>query len=107
MIQKLSDGCLFIGLSDFEVLGKELQHVNETLQENPGQHVILDFSRVRMLTSPNLSNLMILRNLLEENGQTLILCNVSFQIKCVFTACGLREIFHFAEDKHSAMEMLV
>ncbi len=106
MIHELSDECLFVGLTDYAMLGKELKTVNETLRENPNRDVIMDFSKVYMLTSSNLSNLMILRRLLEENGRRLVLCNVSFQIKCEFTVCGLREIFDFADDKFEALAVL-
>jgi anti-anti-sigma regulatory factor len=106
MSHELSDKCLFVGLTSYETLGKELQTVNVTARENPNRDVVMDFSKVHMLTSSNLSNLMILHKLLEENDRRLILCNVSFQIKCEFTVCGLRELFHFAEDKFEAMTAL-
>jgi len=106
MIHELSDECLFVGLTGCEVLSKELRHVNETLEENSRRHVIMDLSRIRMLTSSHISNLMLLHNMLEQNGYKLILCHVSFQVKCEFTVCGLRDMFHFAEDKYEAMEKL-
>ena len=106
MIHELSDDCLFVGLTDYATLGKELRHINDVLESNPDHNVIMDFSKVQMLTSSNLSNLMILHNLLQNSGHQLILCNVSFQVKCEFTVCGLREVFHFAEDKFQAMAQL-
>ncbi len=106
MIHELSDECLFVGLTDYATLSKEMQHVNEVLEKNPRRHVIMDFSQIHMLMSAHLSNLMILHNLLEENGHMLVLCHVSFEIKCEFTACGLRDIFNFSDDKYKAMEKL-
>jgi len=106
MIHELSDECLFVGLTDYATLGKELKTVNETVRKDPKRDVIMDFSKVYMLTSSNLSNLMILRRLLEENGHRLVLCNVSFEIKCEFTVCGLRDVFHFADDKFEALAVL-
>jgi len=106
MIHELSDECLFVGLTGCEVLSKELQHVNEMLEENPRRHTIIDFSRIRMLTSSHISNLMLLHNLLEQNGYKLVLCHVLFQVKCEFTVCGLRDTFHFADDKYEAMDKL-
>jgi anti-anti-sigma factor len=106
MIHELSDECLFVGLSGCEVLSNELNHVNETLEKDPQHHVIMDLSRIRMLTSSHISNLILLHNLLKQNGYKLVLCQVSFQVKCEFTVCGLRDIFHFAEDKHEAMDLL-
>ena len=106
MIHELSDECLFVGLTGCEALSKELKHVNETLEKNPRHHVIMDLSKIPMLTSSHLSNLMLLHNLLEQNGYKLVLCHVSFQVKCEFTVCGLRDIFHFADDKYQALDML-
>ena len=106
MIHELSDECLFIGLTGCEVLSKELKLVNETLEKNPQHHLIMDLSRIPMLTSSHISNLMLLHNLLEKNGYKLVLCNVSFQVKCEFTVCGLRDIFLFADDKYEAMDLL-
>jgi anti-anti-sigma regulatory factor len=106
MIHELSDECLFVGLTDYTTLSKELRQVNEVIENNPRRHVIMDFSKIHMLMSPHLSNLLILQKLLEENGRVLVLCNVSFEIKCEFTACGLRDIFNFADDKYAAMEKI-
>ncbi len=106
MIHELSDECLFVGLTGCEVLSKELKHVNETLEKKTKHHVIMDLSRIRMLTSSHISNLMLLHNLLEQHGYKLVLCHVSFQVKCEFTVCGLKETFHFAEDKYEAMDKL-
>ena len=106
MIYELSDDCVFVILTDYTSMGKELQIINDTLQDSPDRNVIIDFSKVQMLTSSHLSNLMILRDLLERNGHKLILCNVSFQIKCEFTVSGLRDIFDFADDKYAAMAVL-
>ena len=106
MINELSDECFFVGLTGSELLSKELKNVNETLEKDPTHHVIMDLSRIPMLNSSHISNLMLLRNLLEQNGYKLILCQVSFQVKCEFTVCGLKEIFNFADDKYEAMDKL-
>ncbi len=106
MIHELSDDCVFVILTDYTSMGKELQIINDTLQDSPDRNVIIDFSKVQMLTSSHLSNLMILRDLLERNGRKLLLCHVSFQIKCEFTVSGLRDVFDFADDKYAAMAVL-
>lgn len=106
MIHELSDECIFVILTDYASMGKELQIINDTLQDSPDRNVIIDFSKVQMLTSSHLSNLMILKDLLERNGRKLFLCHVSFQIKCEFTVCGLRDVFDFADDKYAAQAVL-
>lgn len=106
MIQELSDDCLFVGLTGSGSLSKELKHVNETLEKNTQHHVIMDLSRIRMLTSSNISNLLLLHNILVENGYKLVLCQVPFEVRCEFTVCGLKDVFIFAEDKYEAMSRL-
>ena len=106
MIRELSDDCLFVLPNDFNSLSMELRCVNETVTGEQDRDVILDLSLVEMLTSSHLSNLLILKELLEKNGRRLVLCNVNFQTKCEFTACGLRDAFRFADDKPAALAIL-
>lgn len=83
-------------------IAEELRQVNEIIGENPGCDVIIDFLSVEAITSSSLSNLLILRALLAEEGNRLVLCNVSFITKCVFNVAGLVELFEFAADKPAA-----
>ena len=106
MIHKLSDDCLFVGLVEYSKISELLQSIQELVREEPHINVIVDLSRVPLLTSIHLSCLLQLRDMLVQNGKKLILCNVPFQIKCEFTVCDLREVFEFAEDKFSAVETL-
>ena len=55
----------------------ELKAVNETVSKKSNRDVIIDFSRVEIINSSNISNLLILRNLLQNSGHRLILCNVA------------------------------
>ena len=65
--------------------------------------VVIDFSIVEVLSSSSLSNLLILRGMLEERGRSLVLCNVSVITKCIFRVAGLDEVFDFADDKPTAV----
>ena len=84
-------------------IAAELKAVNEAVGDNSNCDVIIDFSRVEVLTSSSLSNLLILHNLLTERGDRLILCNVSVITKFVFTVAGIDEVFDFANDKSDAV----
>jgi len=84
-------------------IAAELRKLNETLSENPTRDVIIDFSKVEIITSASLSNLLILRNLLAEHNHSLILSNVSVMTKCIFTVAGLDKVFDFAADKTDAL----
>ena len=79
-------------------IAEELREVNEIVGENPDCDVIIDFATVEAITSSSISNLLILHNLLIEQGHRLVLCNVSFITKCVFNVAGLEEVFDFAQD---------
>ena len=84
-------------------IADELNTVNETVAENPDCDVVIDFSKVEVVTSSSLCNLLILRSMLENRGRRLVLCNVSVITKCVFRVAGLDEAFEFADDKPTAV----
>jgi len=79
-------------------IAEELREVNEIIGENSACDVIIDFASVEAITSSSISNLLILHNLLADQGHRLVLCNVSFITKCVFNVAGLEDIFEFATD---------
>lgn len=85
------------------LIDDELKAINETVAQNPDCDVIIDFSRVEVIISSSLSNLLILQNLLAERGRRLILCNVSLITKCVFRIAGFDETFEFANDRPAAV----
>ena len=51
----------------------------------------------------NISNLLILRSLLEDSGHQLILCNVTTMTKCIFVVAGLSKTFVFVDDTSAAL----
>ena len=105
-IQNLSEGVILVSLSDKAQLSEELQIVNKIIGGGNTCDVIVDFSNAEIITSVSLSNLLILRGLLREHGQTLILCGVSVPTKCIFTVAGLDGVFEFADDKYAALGVL-
>ncbi len=82
----------------------ELKAVNEVVSNKNDSDVLMDFSRVEILNSWNISNLLILQNLLAESGHKLVLFGVSTVTKCIFVVAGLNEAFTFSEDKDSALK---
>ena len=106
-IQKISDDIIFVELpSAGSKIAEELKHVNEMLSGECVYDVIVDFFRVELLNSWNISNLLVLRSLLGKAKRQLILCNVRVVTKCIFTVAGLRKVFVFANDKNTALETL-
>jgi anti-anti-sigma regulatory factor len=103
-IQNFSEDVLFVDLPSKEPqIGKELKNLNEVIVTRSDCDVVIDFFRVELITSSSISNLMILRNLLQERGRQLILCNVAVMTKYIFTVAGLDKVFDFVDDRFSAL----
>ena len=106
-IEKLSEDVLLVELpSAGSKIAEELTTVNEMVSDQCTYDVIIDFFRVELLNSWNISTLLALRSLLQEAGHQLILCNVRVVTKCIFTVAGLRKVFTFANNKETALEIL-
>jgi anti-anti-sigma factor len=103
-IQNLSEDVVLVELPFKEPqIADELKAVNEIASSKPDLDVIIDFSKVEIVTSSSIGNLIILRNLLHEWGRRLMLCNVAPMTKCIFVVAGLKDIFEFVDDKSTAL----
>jgi anti-anti-sigma factor len=103
-IQNLSEDVVLVELPFKEPqIADELKAVNEIASNKPDLDVIIDFSKVEIVTSSSIGNLIILRNLLHEWGRRLMLCNVAPMTKCIFVVAGLKDIFEFVDDKSTAL----
>jgi len=104
-IQNVSEEIILIDLPhDGAKRADELKSLNETVSKKNDCHVIVDFSNVEIINSWNISNLLILRDLLRESGHQLILCGVATVTRCIFVVAGLCDIFTFADDRPAAIE---
>ncbi len=103
-IQNFSEDVLLVDLPIKEPqIGDELKNLNEIISARSDCDVVVDFSKVEIVTSSNISNLMALRMLLRGRGRQLILCGVSAPTKSVFTIAGLDAVFELASDKDAAL----
>jgi anti-anti-sigma regulatory factor len=103
-IRNLSENIIVAELpSDGSERADELKNLNETISDKCQYDVVVDFSKVEIINSWNISNLLILRDMLEDAGRKLILCNISTITKCIFVVAGLSDIFVFADDKSDAL----
>ena len=84
----------------------ELKNLNEAIGENSKCDVIIDFAGVEIINSWNISNLLILKDMLENAGRKLVLCNVNTPTKCIFVVAGLSETFVFTKDRSAALEAI-
>ena len=104
-VEKIPENVLLVELPLREPqITDRLKVVNETISDDNYCDTIIDFSKVEIINSSNISNLLILREMLENSGHRLILCGVSTITKCIFVVAGLAEIFHFDDDVPSALE---
>jgi anti-anti-sigma regulatory factor len=84
----------------------ELKNLNEAISEKTECDVIIDFEGVEIINSWNISNLLILRDMLEKAGRKLVLCNINTATRCIFVVAGLSETFVFAKDRSAALEII-
>jgi anti-anti-sigma factor len=106
-IKNLSENIILIELPPDKLEREdELKNLNETVSDKCQYDVIVDFSDVEIINSWNISNLLILRSMLEEAGRKLILCNVSSLTKCIFTVAGLSDVLVFSDTRSDALDTL-
>ena len=103
-IKNLSKDALLVELpSKSPKIAMQLKAVNETVSKNGNCDVIIDFSRVEIINSANISNLLILHNMVQNSGHRLIFCNVATVTKCIFVVAGLNEVFEFVDNQSKAL----
>jgi len=105
-VQEFSENVLLITLPVEPQQGDELEKVNTLLSEEANRDVIVDFSKVKILTSETLSDLMILDRILGDSRRFMVLCNVPSKIQHVFVRTGLAAIFEFAKDELAALQYI-
>lgn len=103
-IQNFSEDALLITLPEQPQHGDELEMVNKMLSNTTDRDVVVDFSKVEMLTSGTICSLIILDRLLRGSGRQLVLCNVSSVIKQIFVRTDLLTVFEFADNELVALQ---
>ena len=105
-IQNWSEEIILVDLPQEPEIGDELQTVTEMVRDRGDCDVVIDFSRVDIVTSSSLSKLLKLRKLLADCGHRLIFCSVAAATKGIFTVTGLDGIFEITDDKFVALASL-
>ena len=106
-IRNLSQDIILVDLpSEGSQRADELKRVNEMVGAKCNCDVIVDLSKVEIIHSWNISNLLILRGLLQDAGRQLILCGVTTLTRCIFRVAGLTDVFVFAKDSSAAQEVI-
>ena len=103
--QILQNNIILVKLASSEMrISDELKEINEKITQKKDCDLVLDFSNVEIINSSNISNLLILRGILEKNGHKLFLCNVQMITRCIFVVAGLIEIFIFIDNVEEAFK---
>lgn len=105
-IQNFSEDILQITLPEQPQHGDEIDIVNKLLSDSVDLDVMIDFSKVEMLTSESICGLMILSKLLQGAGRKLVLYNLPSAIQQIFVRTGLITIFDLADDKLDAQQRI-
>jgi anti-anti-sigma factor len=106
-IQNWSDNVLLVELADDPQFTDDLAAVLESVQNTPGQDVVLNFQNVSFLNSSNIARLLKLRKLVVVNGRRkLRLCAVNTHVWGVFLITGLDKIFEVYDDVASGLASL-
>lgn len=106
-IVNLTEDVIYLELpSDEPDISKELKALNDMVSEREPCDVIIGFTKIEIINSSNISNLLILRSFQEDAGRQLILCDVQTITKCIFVVAGLAECFVFIDDKSAALEAI-
>ncbi len=103
-IQNVSVDVLLVTLPKGSHLDDEIETVNGIVSEDCEHDVIIDFSRVEMLTSESICSLMILNKYLSGFGHQLVLYSVPSEIQHIFSRTGLEVLFTFADDEYDALQ---
>lgn len=103
-IEAISNEILLITLPEQPQNGNEIDLVNKMLGESIDHDVVMDFGKVKMLTSATLCSLMILDRLLRGGGRQFVMCNIPPEIKQIFIRTGLQSVFEFSDDKQVAIQ---
>jgi anti-anti-sigma factor len=105
-IQKLCDEVILVDLPAEPALNEELKCLNEIVCEGDDCNVILDFSRVDIVTSSSISKLLKLRKLVLDRERRLVLCNIATATRSIFAVTALLTVFHIVDDGYAAMAII-
>ncbi len=105
--QNLPENVVWIKLSSDDLkITDELKELNQKVSHENDSDIVLDFSFVEIISSSNISNLLLLRGFLENHERKLILYNMQTITKCIFIVAGLIELFVFIDDIEEALRVV-
>ena len=105
-IQNWSEDVVLVDLPLEPEMGEELKTITQVVRDRGDCEVVIDFSKVDIITSSSLSKLLRLKKLTSDCGHRLVFCNVAPATKGIFAVTGLDGIFEIVDDKFIALASL-
>jgi anti-anti-sigma factor len=105
-IQNWSEEIVLVDLPAEPEMGEELKTITQIVRDRGDCEVVVDFSKVDIVTSSSLSKLLRLKKLMSDCGHRLVFCNVAPATKGILTVTGLDGIFEIVDDKFVALASL-
>ena len=105
-IRLLESDVLFAFLPSEPQAQPELRLLWKHLSEREPLHLVIDLSRVEVITSPSIGTLLLLRQMQRERSVRLLLCETRLATKCILRVVGLETIFDYVRDKSDALHVL-
>jgi len=102
-IRFIEPDILFAFLPPEPLAQPELRLLWKHLSQTEPVHLVVDLSRVEIITSPSIGTLLLLRKLQSERGVRLVLCGPRLATKCILRVVGLESVFDYAQDKPDAL----
>lgn len=84
-------------------ISEELNHLVEAQHK---QKLLLDFVRVKFLSSSALGILVTLKKKMDAIKGELVICGMNKELRKVFKITNLDKLFKFADDEPGALELL-
>lgn len=105
-IENLTEHILLVTLPARPQASSDINEATNAITMDTPRHVILDFSRVEVMASSTISELLLIENHVHELNRQLVLCSVPRKV-CELIACvGLEGLFRFADNQLAALQLL-
>jgi anti-anti-sigma factor len=105
-IQDIAENVILADVTIEPSLNEELKNVTEVVRERGDCDVVIDFSKVDIVTSSSLSKLLKLRKLLMDCNRRLVLCCVAKATRAIFSVTALDDVFEMVDDQFAALASL-
>jgi anti-anti-sigma regulatory factor len=103
MLEQWSEEIILVTLEAEPDMAKDILALQQKLEDNEQQDVVIDFSRVDIITGGNLTQLLKTKKRIADCGKRLVLCNIAPTTKGIFTVMGYDDIFDVMKDKSVAL----